>query len=382
MKAKRAVFAILAAFLVLSANLASGAVDVSEIDRIRSKGVLDSEDLQIIDDFVAEAVRDLVETVDFTAISKVRAVILSRTNSSKDSAEAQYAEQFFESAYRYISEAFEEASEIASEERRFKTILNLLILVDGLEDLRLADLAVAWLNDENKAIHYWVVHSVTNPVIAKQLNFTEMDDLKLALSIIRELKKLVNDAGPETLAMMAEFAAGVDIPQGEELLLQIADMRIGQYTNWAVEDELLDGTILKLLDSKIPASETSNPAVARRFGQLYSCVIQRYVKGRDFLSVADKHQLASVMVEIEILCISKRLRMAQSVIKTAVEQDDYITLLQEHSRLLGDETRAGKLPSSMNFDYGSKPDGDKRIAPLALPEPPMTEASEEEPVSE
>ncbi len=65
--------------------------------------------------------------------------------------------------------------------------------------------------------------------------------------------------------------------------------------------------------------------------------------------------------------------MPQSVIKKAVEEEDYMALLQEHNRLLGDGTKAGQLPLKLNFDYGKKPDGSKRIAPLALPEPPRSE---------
>ena len=110
--------------------------------------------------------------------------------------------------------------------------------------------------------------------------------------------------------------------------------------------------------------------LARRFGQLYSYVFQRYIKGRDVLSDTQKNQLASVLVETEISCISKRLKVTQSVVKNAVEQGDYTALLQEHSRLLGDETKAGQLPLKLNFDYGKGPDGSRRIAPLALPEPP------------
>jgi hypothetical protein len=81
-----------------------------------------------------------------------------------------------------------------------------------------------------------------------------------------------------------------------------------------------------------------------------------------------------VLVETEISCISKRLKVAQSVVKNAVEQGDFPALLQEHGRLLGDETTAGQLPLKLNFDYGKKPDGSRRIAPLVLPEPPKTEA--------
>jgi hypothetical protein len=375
MKYKWAVFAVSAAFLVLVLSSRSEAVDTVEIDKVRSKGVLEEEDLQIIDRFVAEGVQELVATHDFTSIAKVRTVISSRNSSNSNSAAAQYAAQFSDSAYKYISEAFEAAEELAPEERKFKMILNLLILVDSLEALQLADLATRMINDENKAIRYWAVHSVTNRGFMEQLNATEGAKLK-AGSIVKELKELVESSGPEILALMVEFAAGVDVPAGEGLLVQIADRRIKEYADWAVEYELLDGAILKSLDSKIPSGGLINSVVARRFGQLYSYVVQRYVEGRDFLSAAEKHQLASVLVETEMLCISKRLGMGQSVIKKAVERDDYMALLEEHNRLLGDETRAGQLPLKLNFDYGKNPDGSKRIAPLSLPEPPKTEGAD------
>jgi hypothetical protein len=372
MNGKWVIFAVGWVFLALAINSLVADVDTREIDVCSHKEVLDSKDLQIIDDFVADAVNELVKTIDFTSIARIRTVILSRSSSNTDSAIAQYEAQFYDSAHKYISKAFEAAEQLTPAEHRFKVILNLLILVDTLGDLRLADLAIKRLNDENDAIRYWAVHSVTNAAIIEKLNAPGEENLKLAERITEQLKQLVESSSPEVLALMAEFAARVDIPQGEELLLQIADMRIRRYADWTVEYEFLDGSILKLLDSKIPSESVSKPDIARRFGQLYSYAIQRYVKGQDVLSDTQKHQLASVLVETEILCISKRTRVAQSVIKSAVEQDDFPALLQEHSRLLGDETRAGQLPLMLNFDYGKKPDGSRRIAPLALPEPPNT----------
>ncbi|UCE98583.1 MAG: hypothetical protein JSV82_05185 [Planctomycetota bacterium] len=374
---KRAIFFVFAvSLLLLLMNSTSEAIDTAEIDRVRNKGVLDSKDFKIIDSFVAEAVRELVETRDFTSIAKHRTVILSRSSSSEQSAAAQYAEQFSESAYKYISKAFEEAEELIPEEQKHKVIVNLLILVDGLEDIRLAELGTKMVHNDSSIIRYWAVHSITNPGFIKQLNPTATTNLEIAESITKELKKVVNEVGPETLALIAEFAAEVDIPQAEALLLQAADMRISKYADWTVKYELLDGTILKLLDNKIPTEGENTPAIARRFAQLYSYAIQRYVKGQDYLNGTQKQQLASVLVETEILCISRRLRMAQSIIKKAVEEGDFATLTQEHSRLLGDETRAGQLAVELKFDYGEKADDSKRTAPLLLPGPPKIEAGE------
>ena len=373
MKAKWVIFAVLTAFFVLVAD--SEAVNTKDIDLVRNKPVLESADLQIIDAFMDAAAQELVNTKDFTSISQIRAAILGRSSSRKSSAAAQYEEQFFESAHKYISLSLKQAEQLTPQGSRYKIILNLLILIDGLEDVRLADPALAYLKAQNTVIRYWAVHSLTNPNFTQKLSSSKTANMQLAIRIVEQLKTLVESAeGQNTMVldMVARFAAEVDIPQGEELLGQIADMRIKNYASWTVNNELLDAAILTLLYDKTSPGATNQRAAAQRFGQLYSYVIQRYVKGRDYISSIQKNQLASVLVEVENSCISKILAAPQTVIQRAIERDDYTRLLLEHSRLLGDETRAGEIPQKLNFDYGTtSPNGTRLTAPLALPEPPQ-----------
>jgi hypothetical protein len=371
MKAKWVILAVSSAFFVLVVHSTSEAVNTRDIETVRNKPVLDNKDMQIIDDFMDEAVQELVNTRDFASIAQARSIILTRRTSRKSSAQTQYAEQFSESANKYISSGLKQAEKLTPKDRRFKMVLNLLILIDGLEDVRLANLAMGLLKDESKVIRYWAVHSVTSPGFTNQLNSTMAVNSQLARSIAEQLQSLLGLSGPETIALMAEFAAEVSIPQGEDLLGRIADMRIKKYADWTVDYEPLDGVILGLLYKKIFSGAVNKPAVARRFAQLYSHVIQRYVKGRDILNTDQKHQLASVLVEIEKSCITKLLGTPQTVIKGAVERNDYTRLLLEHSRILGDETKAGQLPQKLNFNYGTNPNGTARTAPLALPEPPQ-----------
>lgn len=75
MDVKYVIFAVVAAFLVLAANSVCGAINTIEIDKVRNKEVLDDEDFRIIDDFVAAAVQELVQTKDFTSVAKTRMVI-------------------------------------------------------------------------------------------------------------------------------------------------------------------------------------------------------------------------------------------------------------------------------------------------------------------
>ena len=372
LKVKRTFFAVAVAILILVLNSGLQAVNTRGIERVRNNEVLDSGDFQVIDSFVAEAVEDLLYTQDF---GKARAVILQRNSSSKPSAQAQYAEKFYESAHKHISLVLKRSSQLTPEERRFKVILNLLILIDGLEDLRLADLAMGMLNNENPVIRYWAVHSLTNAGIIEQLNSPESGNSGLAGRIAKNLGRLVEKAEPEVVALIADFAAGVNVRQGEDLLGLVADVRIKKYAEWDVEYELLDAMVLKRLYGKMSSNQVGRVGIARRFAQLYSYAIQRYMKGGDSLSAVQKQRLASVLVETEKSCFGEKpVGMPQSRIRRAVEGDDMAGLLAEHNRLLGGGTGAGQLPLKLKFDYGRGPDGSKRTAPLALPEPPRSKS--------
>lgn len=372
-KNKWAIGVVLAAFLVLAMNSPLQGVDTREINRVRNKSMLDDEDRQIIDRFVAEAVDELVKTRDFTSVSRLRRDILASRGS-----QVQYAEQFSVSAHKHISEGLKAADELTPEEHRFKVVVNLLILVDGLEDLRLVDLAIERLNDKSPAVRYWAVHALTNTGIKERLNSTDAADLRLARKIAEELKKLVEKSEPEVMELMAKFAAEIKIAEGKELLLAIADVRIRRYADWTVRYPLLDAIILELLCEKM-ASAGAEPGVARRFGQLCSYVMQKYIRdisGEGFLSDGQKEQLASVLFEVEQSCIRQLFDMPQSTIRRAVGNGDYRALLYEHNRLFGEEGRAGALALKFNFDYGHRADGGRRTAPLTLPTRPKAKASE------
>ena len=90
MRAKLTVLTTLAAFLVLTANSLSLAVNTTKIDQVRKKGLLDETDFQIIDEFVDQAVQELVETGDFTSTATIRAAVLQRKHSGTGN-QAQYA---------------------------------------------------------------------------------------------------------------------------------------------------------------------------------------------------------------------------------------------------------------------------------------------------
>jgi len=377
MKIKWVFLTILAAFSVLVINSNAVAVNTRDIDNVLKKSVIDNQDKKIIDDFLSQGVQELVKTKDFTSIAQLRTVILSRR-----STQGQYAQQYSESAYKHIQAGFEQAQTLRQEDRKTNVTISLLILIDGMEDLRLSDLAMAKLKDQNMVIRYWAVHCLTNPAIIQQLNSGPTSNPQLARTIAEQLKEVVETSKAEIIIHIARFAANVNIREGEELLLQVADERIKRYADWTVRHEFYDNIILKLLESKIPLSSQdpvapapttsiSKTAIAQRFAQLYSYVIQRYIKGKDILNETQKQQLASVLIEIEDKCIGRLLGGPQLTIRRAIERINMAALSDEHNRLLGDETTAGQLPSKFAFDYSTTPNGPKRTAPIPLPEKPQ-----------
>ena len=379
MNIKWVFFAVLTAFFVLATSSRVLAVNTRDIDNVAKKAAIDDQDKKIIDDFLAEAIQELVKTKDFTSIAKLRAVILSRKGS-----QGQYAQQFSESAYKYIKVGLEQAQTLRPDERKNNVIINLLILIDGMEDLRLTDLAMGMLKDQNMVIRYWAVHCLTNPAILQQLNSQTASTPDLAATIVEQLKGIIQTSKPEILVHIARFGANINIPEGEQLLLQVADERIKRYANWTVTCEFYDITILKLLENKIlvssqnistsvPAATDGTPAAARSFAQLYFYVIRRYIKSYNTLNDDQKQQLASVIIEIEENCVARLLGLnrSQGALRRAIEQDNLTALSDESKKLLGDETSSGQLPLKLGFDYGTNPNGSKRTAPIPLPDKPQ-----------
>jgi hypothetical protein len=370
MKEKVAFFAVLVAFVVLATGSSVMAVDTRAIDEVLKKTVLDSQDFKVIDVFLAEAVQELVRERDFITVARKRSVITSRK-----SEQAQYAQQFSQSALRHIQAGFGKTQELRPEQRKNNVIVNLLILIDGLEDLGLANMALAELKNENAVIRYWAVHCLTNPAVVQQLNAGAGS----ATGVAGQLSGLVDAGNSETLGLIAKFAATINVPQGEELLLQVADARIKRYANWTVKHELSDIALLKLLESKLPLSSQGpggavptglgKPAIARRFAQLYSYAMQRYLKGQDVLNKTQKGHLASVLVEVQEKCVSRLLGGQQITLRRAIERANLPAISDEHNRLLGDGATAGQLPSKLGFDYGTDSTGAKRTAPIPLSDP-------------
>jgi hypothetical protein len=353
---------ILAAFFTSIFCLNTQAFDKSALEQVRNKPVLDSSDYEVIDKCLSDAIQELVKADDLTEISRIRAQIRTYKESNQESAKEQYHRQFYGSAHKYIAQALEQTQTLPDSKQQFRITINLLILIYELNDAQLADLVIDKLNDKSMAIRYWATNCIADPKVIKQLN-TDSSYADLSVKIVQQFDKSVSDCEPDTLSLIVDFARDSINSQAPQLLLKIADLRIKQYADWSVKNELLDAGILKALFQKTSATPPYSEA-AQRFCQLFSYVIQRYLKGAESLPEETKQQLLSVMVETEERCF-KKITGLPTKIRNTLEKNDKEQLLKEHNLLLGEEAKEGLLPAKYQFMY-KRPDGKESNAPLSL----------------
>ncbi len=365
MKIRSAVLILLVGGLMLAfLSVARAVVDTRAVDDVLKKTVLTPQDLATIDAFVLDVVEEIAQTDDFTQIATTRVALLSRQGT-----QAQYTQQLSESAGKHIAARLQDAQGIADPVRRFQVMANLLMLVDGLKDPKLIEMAVRSIGQEDNCVRYWAVRTATDQTLWTKLNQNQGAAAQQADRIIAECNRVIESSSPEVVNLMVDFAGRFNTPGAETLLIHAADERIKRYAAWNTGYELADVAVLKLLGNRLTAG-TPNPEVARRFAQLYSFVIQRYIKGqqRNILTGASKSYLTSVIAEVEDKCLSKLLGARQPTLTRALQEANLDNLQAEHDKLLGGTGQAGALVSRLNFTYGTGPGN--RTAPLPLPDPP------------
>ncbi len=343
------------------------AVDTRGIDGVRQKDVLGDEDFGIIEQFIRDAIDELVNTVDFTQVARLRTIIVTR-----QSEQSQYAEQYSKYLRKYIGEAFAKTVGLEDNTKRYRVRTNLAILVYQLENPRLVDIALEALDDRDESVQYWAARALTSRRLIAKLEVASGNSAVVE-RIASKFESIVETATPEVVRVMADLAAVAGSKQTENLLLKMADMRIEEYSNWTATVSSVDMKLLKLLCDKLQVKDSKAGEFGSRFAQLYSYIMQKCImvlRGEVSLNEEQRQQLASILVETEDKCIGKLTGLQQTVIRRAVELDDDSALFLEHGRLLGDATRTGELPRKFGFDYGSADDGSRLTQPRELSGPP------------
>ncbi len=335
------------------------AVDTVSIDRVRDKSVLSSGDFVVIDNFIQEAIEEIVGFADFTNAARARAIITTR-----QSDQAQYKERYSKSLEKEIKKAMRQ-SDGFEEIKKNRAQMNLMILVSELADVRLIDIALGELQNSDKTVCYWAVSALSNKKLIEQI--AEPSELA---KIQNSLKAATKSASPEIASLMLEFAAVAK--KSEPLLFAIADARIAGYAKWSTSAGMVDVELIRALCDKMLANDDHAKACGQRFGQLYSYAMQKYemyLNEQAKLSDVEKRYIASMLIEVERTYIEKLTGFQQSLIKTAIQRKDANVIRLERERLLGKDGSKGVIPEKFGFDYGKDKAGKvmKKPAVLSVP---------------
>jgi hypothetical protein len=368
MNLRRAVFTLCVGGLVLSAaSVCQAIIDTQLIEGVFKKTTFSQEDSQAIDEFMADAMQDLVGAVDLADVSKTRAIILKY----KSNNQAEYVTRYAEAAYKQIEKGLAGAKESQDPAKRSRIAANLLILADAMKDPRFMDLAANAVAEKDPPVRYWAVRIAADPNLWAKLNQNQASAAQLTTKVLAAFNQVAASSTPDVMSLMSSFAGPINNPAADELLTKIADARIKQYSDWTVTYELADVTILRQLSDKIAAGSAAKSQLAKRFAQLYSFAIQRFMKGQMLGVLRDQSRdyLATVLIETEDKCLSKLLGASQGAIRKAVEaNNDPKPLQAEHDRLFGGGGQPGVFPAKFSFTYGA--DGQSLPAPLPLLDPP------------
>ncbi len=351
------------------------ALNSTEIEAVRaakheSKARLIGGDKGVIETFVRSGLQELLLEEDPWEAVVIRVAIVAQKGGSELS---PYSAAFIEAAVNNLKTTFEDAGRLQDADRRQRMFLHLLIIAAELESMEMADIGLGMLAGPGAAVQYWAVKTVTSPSVAAELTSPIMGDEDLTRRIVSELAKTVDSViVPEALRMVVEFADAVDTAEARALVLKIADQRTVLYEKWTVKYELMDMMLLSALGKQILSenADAKRAIACRKFGQLYSYVIERFILGQEVLSTGHKQQLASVIAEVENTILSKLLVRNQVRLRKAVESGKVSVLESERKFILGGSSQPGSLPTKLKFDYGKGSTGNAATAPKSLKSPP------------
>lgn len=361
---------VILAFIISSDVYALNSTDIKAVrDRaLQSKASLRSADERVIESFIRAGLDELLLEQDLWQVVIIRSEILAQSGGV---ASSPYGTAFNTSARKNLKVAFDDVRQWSASDRKTRMQLNLLIIAAGLESIEMVDLGMQMFSSSNGTLQYWAVQTVTNANVKKQLTSRMTGDENLVERITDELQKMVGpQTFPETLRLIVDFADELDTADSKSLLVKIADLRMSQYEAWKVKYEMLDAVLLTSLGNQIllEVSPGEKADLCRKFAQLYSYVIERFVLGQNVLRPEQKIMLASAITEVEHGVISKLIGRSQNRLKKAVEGSKFPVIETERKLLLGSDTQTGNLPKALSFDYG-KTGGNAITAPKKLKVP-------------
>lgn len=359
---KHLIFALIVFSLCYPAFCAVETADIAAA-RSRSTTNVSAADLEVISKFWRTSLDRMFLAPETQEVVEVR-----RQLSEQKGTEGPFRTAYIEEAIKDISVAFETVEKVELADKKAIVHANLMILVAEFQEPKLIPLALKRVADTDDVVRYWAVKSLTQPTMITELTKPNSADKQTVLKAL--LDRAAVEQLPQIMRMIIVFAGSVDDPAARQILTSVADARIEAYKNWTVINEDMDIYVLNALGgvAVLQQGETRS-TFGRKFAELYSLVLQRYMKGQSTLSAQNMERLVTVIAEVDQNCLNKMFEIKTGII-TAIGRKT--GLEREYETLFGNRMMAGQLAAKFKFDYGKDASGKAMTAPPELGAAPQT----------
>ncbi len=330
------------AVIMAQAAISFGA-STKEIDEVRKKTDLTAADLAVVDTFINQAFKEMLEAPTITDSVKNREDILVRK--PKDD-QPKYKDQYRKSIESNVIAAMK-ALETWNDENFIKaTRLNLAVIIGSMGDMGLYEIAITMLGEDVPAVKYWALKALTDTDVRNSVR--QNPNSESSKAILAELNKAAGNDSPILLEMIAGFAAAITGQSSYDLLATIAATRIESYKSWKAVQESSDARIMAVMADKMLSDAASKNALAAPFANLMSATLEKYATGLApdaGLSDTSQQQLVTVIAELEKKILPK-FTITTGLIKAA-ERKNLKEFTEAYNALFGSEGANGELSSKL-----------------------------------
>lgn len=340
---------ILTAIIIVTA--AGFAASTKEIDEVRKKTDLTDGDLAVVDSFINDTFKEMLESPTVADSVKRREDILVRK--PKDE-QPKYKEQFRKSIESNVDYALKTIGTWNDESFIKATRLNIAVIIGSLDDIALCDTAIGLFDEESVAVKYWAAKALTGKDVTAYVKANPSDASSRA--VIGQMKKLASMDSPAMLMMVSAFAASIGGADSYELLAAVATVRIDAYNSGHAANESTDARIMAIIANKLSADTASKAALASPFAQLMSCALRKFSLSlipEAGLDEVSQQQLVTVVAELEKTILPK-FSINTNLIKS-VERKNIKDYTEAYNNLFGAQGDGGELAAKLGVQVKVEP---------------------------
>lgn len=363
------------AFSVFALSVSAWSMEALTIEQVHtqyneSTTALDAAAIGVIDDFWRKSMDVMMLSEDTDKIVELRLGLKKYKGSGYLSF---YASAYQKAAKEHLKVAIDTVGKWEDGAKKARVERNLMILIAEIGSVGLVDLVMPKLSSKDPMVRYWAMRSLTSADIISQSKSDAVtrDDKRTAQIIAGLDEYLKTTPDIVTIPPATVFAGEINTAASRKMLSGIADRRIDAYMKWTVTDEQIDSDILKSLGNTgvQTVDSAEKQELLSRFGQLYACVLGRYMQGEKLPAVS-RERLISVIVEVEdkFLVNPKHVPGWASKFKTDISTNK--SLNDNYNLLFGSNNITGELAAKLNFNYGKDSSGKAVMTPKPLPSPP------------